>query len=197
MTLGTSFHRCTRHWRFCFLVVLSPCWSCSFAPKICSSLPSVPAQARRAELFPVLASWLLGRAKFACLQRQKPAMFAQTPLFVYRHFTGAVCTTLSDGRCALFSAPSTAAFSVASRLSNSSDIFAHLQSRPRCGSPVARTKFKTLIHLKGFGAGACGALASTNKSLAQMNKTQDVGRATEGCSALQSLLSWCGAGRAE
>src|SRR5262249_32318222 len=24
-----------------------------------------------------------------------------------------------------------------------------------------------------------------------MNKTQDVGRATEGCSALQSLLSWC------
>ena len=35
----------------------------------------------------------LAAAKFACLQRQKPAMFAQTPLFVYRHFTGAVCTT--------------------------------------------------------------------------------------------------------
>jgi hypothetical protein len=44
------------------------------------------------------------------------------PLFVYRHFTGAVCTTSSDGRFALFSAASTAAFSVASRLSNSSDI---------------------------------------------------------------------------
>src|SRR5262249_23928182 len=79
-------------------------------------------QARRAALFLVLASWLLGTAKFVCLQMQKPAMFAQMPLFVYRHFTGAVCTTSSDGRFALFSAPSTAAFSVASRLSNSSDI---------------------------------------------------------------------------
>ena len=50
-------------------------------------------------------------------------MFAQTPLSVYRHFTGAVCTTSSsDGRFALFSAPSTPAFSLASRLSNSSDI---------------------------------------------------------------------------
>ena len=49
-------------------------------------------------LFLVLASWLLGSAKFACLQRQKPATFAQMPLFVYRHFSGAVCTTLSDGR---------------------------------------------------------------------------------------------------
>src|SRR5262245_45568225 len=105
MTLGTSFHRYTRHWRFCFLVALSPCGICCFAPKICSSLPSVPAQARRAALFPVRASWPLGSAKFVCLQRQKPAMFAQTPLFVYRHFTGAVCTTLSDGRFALFSAP--------------------------------------------------------------------------------------------
>jgi hypothetical protein len=68
----------------------------------------------RTNVFPVLASWLLGSAKFACLQRQKPAMFAQMPLCVYRHFTGAVCTTSSDGRFA--------AFSVASRLSNSSDI---------------------------------------------------------------------------
>jgi len=49
--------------------------------------------------------------------------------------------------------------------------FAHLQSRPRRGSPVARTRFKTLIYLKGFGAGACGAVASTSKVLAQMNKT--------------------------
>ena len=31
-------------------------------------------------------------------------MFAQMPLFVYRHFTGAVCATSSDGRFALFSA---------------------------------------------------------------------------------------------
>src|SRR6516164_4417948 len=123
MTLGTSFHRYTRHWRFCFLVALPPCG-------ICSLLPSVPAQARRAALFPVLASWVLGSAKFACLQRQKPAMFAQTPLFVYRHFTGAVCTTSSDGRFALFRAPSIAAFSVASRLSNPSDILLRTSSEP-------------------------------------------------------------------
>src|SRR5262249_29412972 len=88
------------------------------------------SQARRAALFTVLASWLLGSAKFACLQRQKPAMFAQMPLFVYRHFTGAVCTTSSDGRFALFSAPSTAALSVASRLSNASDILLRASSQP-------------------------------------------------------------------
>src|SRR5262249_19590648 len=76
------------------------------------------------------SSWLLGRSKFACLQRQKPAMFAQMPLFVYRHFTGAVCSTSSDGRFALFSAASTAAFSVASRLSNSSDIILRASSAP-------------------------------------------------------------------
>jgi hypothetical protein len=76
------------------------------------------------------------------------------PLFVYRHFTGAVCTTSSDGRFALFSAPCTAAFSVASRLSNSSDILLRASSEPpRRGSPVARTRFKTLIYLKGFDAG--------------------------------------------
>src|SRR5215469_14180373 len=68
--------------------------------------------------------------KFACLQRQKPAMFAQMPLFVYRHFTGAVGTTSSDGRFALFSAASIAAFSVASRLSNSSDILLRASSEP-------------------------------------------------------------------
>jgi hypothetical protein len=44
-------------------------------------------------------------------------MFAQMPLSVYRHFIGAVCTTSSDGRFALFSAPSTPAFSLASGLS--------------------------------------------------------------------------------
>src|SRR6516164_8641083 len=44
---------------------------------------------------------------------------------------------------------------------------------------------------------APATMAATNKSLAQMNKAQDMGRATKGCSALQSLLSWCRAGRAE
>ena len=73
--------------------------------------------------FPVLASWLLGRSKFACLQRQKPAMFAQMPLWVYRHLTGAGCTTSSDG---LF-----ASFSLASRLSNSSDMVRSRTSRSR------------------------------------------------------------------
>src|SRR5262249_11542674 len=69
----------------------------------------------------------------------------------------------------------------------------HLQSRPhRRRSPVARTRFKVLISIKRFEA-----VASTSKFLAKMNKTQDVGRATEGCSAVQSLLSWCRAGRAE
>jgi hypothetical protein len=84
---------------------------------------------------------LLGSAKFACLQRQKPAMFAQMPLFVYRHFTGAVCTTSSDGRFALFSVPSTPAFLLASGLSNSSDMVQHPDiSEP---PPVQRTQFKT------------------------------------------------------
>src|SRR5215467_274727 len=97
--------------------------------EIASASPA--GQARRAAaFFLVLASWLLGSAKFACLQRQKPAMFAQMPLFVYRHFTGAVCATSSDGRFALFSAPSTAAFSVASSLSNSSDILRGTSSEP-------------------------------------------------------------------
>src|SRR5215471_7023237 len=87
-------------------------------------LPPIAArgEAGQAPLFLVLASWLLGGAKFARLQRQKPAMFAQMPLFVYRHFTGAVCTTPSEGRFALFSLPSTPAFLLGSGLSNSSDI---------------------------------------------------------------------------
>ena len=64
-------------------------------------------------------------------------------------------------------------------------------------SPVARTRFKTLICLKRFGAGACGGHGFNKQIFGQMNKTYDVGRATEGCSALQSLLSWCRAGKAE
>src|SRR5262249_41455389 len=53
-----------------------------------------------------------------------------------------------------FSAPSTAAFS--SHLgcqTHQTYYFTHLQSRPRRGSPVAHTRFKTLIYLKGFGVG--------------------------------------------
>ena len=55
-----------------------------------------------------------------------------------------------------FSAPSTAAFS--SHLgcqTHQTYYFTHLQSRPRRGSPVAHTRFKTLIYLKGFGVGPC------------------------------------------
>src|SRR5262249_39209721 len=81
-----------------------------------ASSPGEPVKQR------VFLFWRHGCSADLCLQRQKPAMLAQMPLFVYRHFTGAVCTTSSDGRFALFSAASTAAFSVASRLSNSSDI---------------------------------------------------------------------------
>jgi len=40
-------------------------------------------------------------------------------------------------------------------------------------------------------------MASTNKSLALMNKSPDVGKVTKKGSVLQSLLSWCRAGRAE
>src|SRR5262249_21563801 len=58
-------------------------------------------------------------------------MFAQMPLFVYRHFTGAVCTTSSDGRFALFSAPSTPDFLLASGLSDSSDMVRSRTSRRR------------------------------------------------------------------
>ena len=88
-------------------------------------MPPIAArgEAGQAPLFLVLASRLLGSAKFACLQRQKPAMFAQMPVCVYRHFTGAACTTSSDGRFA--------AFSLASRLSKSSDMVRSRTSRSR------------------------------------------------------------------
>jgi hypothetical protein len=67
----------------------------------------------------------------AHLQRQKPAMFAQMPLSVYRHFTGAVQS--SDGR-------------FASGLSNSSDMVRSPTFRSRSQlnwSPVQRAQFKT------------------------------------------------------
>src|SRR5262249_13132477 len=49
-------------------------------------LPPITArgEADQAPPFVVLASWLLGSAKFVCLHRQKPATFAQMPLSVYR-----------------------------------------------------------------------------------------------------------------
>src|SRR5499427_9490194 len=98
------------------------------------------------QFFLVLAAWVLGSAKFVRLQRQKPAMFAQMPLFVYRHFTGAACTTSSDGRFALFGVPPTPAFLLASRLSDSSDMVRSLTSRAAPSpnwSPVQRAQFKT------------------------------------------------------
>src|SRR6516164_139144 len=94
-------------------------------------------------------------------------MFAQTPLFVYRHFTGAVCTTSSDGRFALFSTASTAAFSVASRLPNSSDILLRASSEPPlpwvacCAHQVQRLR------------GPWGHWLKRNRFLAQMNKSSD------------------------
>jgi hypothetical protein len=50
-----------------------------------------------------------------------------------------------------------------------------------------------LIYLKRFGADACGALASTNKSLAQMNKSQAVGKATNRSAARSRLPTAMGA----
>jgi hypothetical protein len=91
--------------------------------------------------FLVLASWLLGSAKFASLQRQKPAMFAQMPLVANRHHTGAVCTTSSDG-CFR------GAFLLASGLSNSSDMVHSPTSRNRW-SPVQRAQLKTFCRNYG------------------------------------------------
>jgi hypothetical protein len=107
-----------------------PAGASFFSEFLTSAAWPVDWLAGQAPFFLVLASWLLGRAKFACLQRQKPAMYAQMPLFVYRHFTGAVCTTSSDGRFALFNAASTAAFLLACGLSNSSDILLRASSEP-------------------------------------------------------------------
>src|SRR5262249_6086082 len=50
-------------------------------------------------------------------------------------------------------------------------IFTTLGPLSAFGSPVVCTRFKALIYLKRFGAGACGALASTSKSLAQTDKS--------------------------
>ena len=55
--------------------------------------------------------------------KAKACDVAQTPLCVYRHFTGAVCTTSSDGRFA--------AFSLESRLSDPSDMVRSRTSRSR------------------------------------------------------------------
>src|SRR5262249_42788542 len=69
-------------------------------------------------------------ANSPALQRQKPAMFAQMPL--YRHFTGAVCTTCSDGPLCFIQLQRAlhSGLLVASRLSNSSDILFHASSDP-------------------------------------------------------------------
>jgi len=91
-------------------------------------------------------------AKFACLQRQKPAMFAQTPLFVYRHFTGAVCTTILLRASSEPPPPWVAC--CAHQVQNFD-----LSQRFWCRGPV-------------------GAMASTNKYLAQMNKSPDGDDAT-------------------
>jgi len=45
--------------------------------------------------------------------------------------------------------------------------------------------------------GAFSVCGFENKSLALVNKSLDVGKATKKGSALQSLLSWCKAGRDE
>src|SRR5262249_10796368 len=75
------------------------------------------------------------------------------------------CTS-SDGRFALFSAPSTAAFSGASRLSNSSDIllFDIFRDAPTAVGRLLRAPGSKVLE-------PVEAMASRNKSLAQMNKS--------------------------
>src|SRR5262249_41433382 len=53
-------------------------------------------------------------------------------------------------------------------------IFTTLGPLSAFGSPVVRTRFKALIYLKCLGVGACGALVSTSKSLAQTDKSINV-----------------------
>jgi hypothetical protein len=71
-------------------------------------------------------------------------MFAQMPLFVYRHLTGAGCTTSSDGRLA--------AFSLASRLSKSSDMVrspGHLGAAPCSAHPIQNFLPGTTVAIVG------------------------------------------------
>ena len=54
------------------------------------------------------------------------------------------------------------------------------------GRLAARRYYAARRLAEGTGPMACGlAVASTNKSLAQINKSPDVGKATKNCSALQ------------
>ena len=71
-------------------------------------------------------------------------MFAQMPLWVYRHLTGAGCTTSSDG---LF-----ASFSLASRLSKSSDMVrspGHLGAAPCSAHPIQNFLPGTTVAIVG------------------------------------------------
>ena len=75
-------------------------------------------------------------------------MFAQMPLFVYRHLTGAGCTTSSDGRLA--------AFSLASRLSKSSDMVhspGHLGAAPCSAHPIQNFLPGTTVAIVGVSFG--------------------------------------------
>jgi hypothetical protein len=135
------------------------------------------------------------QAKFACVQRQKPAMFAQMPLCVYRHFTGAVCTTSSDGRFKGM----TAFTGLSSSLTGSPFIW---QFRLLVASTPVRDLLLCAEHLFVEATQArlcwlwlsltgrcdclwtgvfCGSpcLAPANKCSAQSNKSQDVGNATK------------------
>src|SRR5215471_4913202 len=195
MTLGASFHRYTRHWRFCFLVALPPCGICCFAPKICLSLPWCGCLDMLASLECVAgelqrprrrsAQWRARTAgtselggeltyqRFSCSgvmaarqPRNSPACKGKSLRCLRKRRFSYIDTSpaLSARRDV------TAALRYSARLpqrpsrlhlgcqTHQTYYFAHLQSRPRRGSPVARTRFKTLIYLKGFGVGACGGV---------------------------------------
>src|SRR5262249_33933466 len=74
----------------------------------------------------------------------------------------------------LISVARIAAFSVASRLSNSSDIILRASAKPPHVGRLVRASGSKVL-----GA----AMAPKNKSLAQINKSPDVGKATKKCSA--------------
>src|SRR5262249_32823400 len=136
-----------------------PCGICSFAPKICSSLPSVPAQARRAALF---LFWRHGCSaarnspackgkSLRCLRKRRFSYIDTSPaLSARRYLTAALRYSARP--------PQRPSRSHLGCQTNQTYYFAHLQSRPRRGSRVARTRFKVLIYLKRFSAGARGSL---------------------------------------
>jgi hypothetical protein len=104
----------------------------------------------------------------AHLQTQKPAMFAQMPLSVYRHFTGAVCTTSSDGR-------------FASGLSNSSDMVRSPTFRSRSQLNWRQVRRRSVGHHAPCETGLCKSRPVAPRDVAAPGKVKGAPRPGAGC----------------